>query len=85
MGDLVDTACQPTGSGSDFRAMTCQIQLSIISVEMRLDTMSVGNTSDVGHDRMNRSGPEVRCVDMSSWRTVDFADGLMRIDWTGLS
>jgi len=49
VGDLVDTTGQPAGGGDGFSTTTCQVQLSIISIEVRLDAMPVSDTGDVSN------------------------------------
>ena len=49
MSDLIDATGQPSGTDDGFRTMTCQVQVSVIGVEMRLDAVSVSDTGDVGN------------------------------------
>ena len=49
MSDLIDATGEPSGTDDSFRTMACQVQLSVIGVEMRLDAVSVSDTGDVGN------------------------------------
>jgi len=49
VSDLIDSTGQPSGTDDGFRTMTCQVQLSVIGVEVRLDALSVSDTGDVGN------------------------------------
>jgi len=49
VSDLIDSTGQPSGTDDGFGTMTCQVQLSVIGVEVRLDALSVSDTGDVGN------------------------------------
>jgi len=49
VSDLVDATGEPSGTDDGLRTMTCQVQLSVVGVEMRLDAVSVSDTGDVGN------------------------------------
>jgi len=49
VSDLIDATGEPSGSDDGFRTMTCQVQLSVVGVELRLGDVSVSDTGDVGN------------------------------------